>query len=227
MNSNKKSARIAGLIYLVVVLTGIFSLGYVPSKLIVSGDAAKTFQNIAASESLFRLSIVAGMICYVAFLLLPLGLYRLLNQFGESYAKLMVLLAVVSVPISFINLQNKFAVLTLLGKEKYLNVFDQNQLQSQVMICLDNYGNGILIATVFWGLWLFPFGCLVYKSGILPRIFGILLILGCFGYVFNFIGETAIPNYGELVISRYITLPATLGEIGICLWLLIFGAKDN
>ena len=225
--SNKKTARIAGLLYLVVVLTGIFSLGYVPSKLIVGDNSSATFHKIVSSESLFRFGIVSGLICYSFFLFLPLVLYKLLKPVNEIYAKLMVLLAVVSVPISFINIQNQFAVLSLISGSNYLNVFSNDQLQAQVLFYLNQYENGILIVSIFWGLWLFPFGYLVFKSGFLPKILGILLMLGCFGYLINFWGHSLIHNYSKIGISFYVSLPASLGEIGTCLWLLIMGAKDK
>jgi len=139
----------------------------------------------------------------------------------------MVVLAVVSVPISFINMQNKFAILSLISGSGYPDVFSAAQIQSQVLFYLDQYDNGVLIVSIFWGLWLFPFGYLVYKSGILPKVLGILLMLGCFGYLINFLGNTLISDYSKLGISSYISLPASLGEIGTCLWLLIPGAKDH
>lgn len=227
MISSKKTARLAGLLYLVVVLTGIFSLAYVPSKLIVLDDPAATFHNIVSSELLFRLSIVSGLICYTFFLFLPVVLYKLLKPVNEHYAKLMVLLAVVSVPISFINIQNKYTVLSLINSSAHPNTFTTSQLQDQVLFYLNQYNNGILIVSIFWGLWLFPFGYLVYKSGFLPKIFGILLMLGCLGYLINFLGKSLIANYSEIGISTYISLPASLGEIGICLWLLIVGVRTK
>ncbi|MBX7173044.1 MAG: DUF4386 domain-containing protein [Pyrinomonadaceae bacterium] len=224
---NKNTARLAGFLYLIVVVTGIFSLAYVPSKLIVWSDPAKTVQQITASESLFRLSLVSSAICYVAFLLLPFVLYKLLNSINEIAAKLMIILAAVSVPISMLNLQNKYAVLTLLNGKNYLSIFSEQQLQIQIMQLLENYDNGILILQIFWGLWLFPFGYLVYKSGFLPRILGILLMLGCCGYLISFAGNTLMQNYGETLISRFDTMPATFGEIGSCLWLLIRGINEK
>lgn len=226
MTSNKKTARIAGLLYLAVVLTGIFSLAYVPSKLIVWDNPVATFNNIKTSETLFRSGIVSGLLCYVFFLLLPVALYKLLKPVNEFYAKLMVLLAVISVPISYTNIQHKFAVLSIVNGEN-LKSFTSEQLQSQVMFYLHQYDNGILMVSVFWGLWLFPLGYLVYKSGILPKILGMLLMLGCFGYLINFAGNTLIPDYSKIGISSYISLPASIGEIGTCLWLLIIGAKDK
>jgi hypothetical protein len=227
MKSNKQIARIAGLLYLVVVLTGIFSIAYVPAKLIVWDSAAETVRNIIASESLFRLGIVTGMLCYVVFLFLPLVLYRLLSPVNRIHAVLMVILAAVSVPISLVNMQNKLAVLSLLKDKSFGSAFTAEQIQAQVMLCLNQYDNGILIVQVFWGLWLFPLGYLVFKSGILPRFLGILLMLGCFSYLINFIGFSLVSNYADWGISSYIRLPATLGEIGTCLWLLIMGAEER
>lgn len=227
MNLNKKTGRIAGLLYLIVVATGIFNLAYVPSKLIVQGNAATTFNNIVANETLFRLGILSGLICYTAFLLLPLVLYKLLNPVNKTYAVLMVVFAVVSIPISFINIGNKFSVLTLISKADFLKRLEVDKLQEQVLFYLHLYSNGNQIASIFWGLWLLPFGYLVYKSEFIPKILGVLLMFGCFGYLIDFIGGFLFPNYDKTIISTFITKPGSIGEIGICLWLLIIGTKDS
>lgn len=222
MTSNK-IARVAGLLYLIVVLTGIFSLAYVPSKLIVWDNPVTTFNNIKASETLFRFEIVSGLVCYCFFLLLPIALYKLLKPVNRFYAKLMVLLAVISVPISFINIQNKFAVLSIITETTSIN----DQSYSQVMFYLNQYDHGILMVSIFWGLWLLPFGYLVFKSGFLPKFLGILLMLGCFGYLINFLGNSLVSDYSTIGISKYISIPASLGEIGTCLWLLLVGIKKS
>ncbi len=227
MAEKNKISRIAGLIYFGVVLTGIFSLMYVPSKLINYDNASLTFQNLTTSETLFRFGIVSGLLCYTFFLFLPLALYRLLREVNENMAKLMVLLAVISVPMYFINVQNEFTALSLIKIPNYLKVFSQEQIQSQVLFYIDQYDDGMRLIHIFSGLWLFPFGYLVFKSNFLPRFFGILLMLGSFGYLFNFFGHTLISNYSELGIGSYMSLPASLGEIGICLWLLFIGVKEN
>lgn len=224
MDLPKTTARIAGALYLVVVLTGLFALMYVPSTLIVWTDAQATFNNIVASETLFRLGIYAGILCYTAFLLLPLVLYKLLQHVNKTHAVAMVALALVSVPISLFNLTHKFAVLTLINKPDFFSAAD---LPKQVLLQLEYYNNGIEVAAVFWGLWLFPFGYLVFKSGILPKILGILLMVGCFGYLINFTGSFLFPGYDALGISGYISIPSGLGEIGTCLWLLIAGVKTK
>ena len=226
MTSNKKTARIAGLLYLGVVLTGIFSLMYVPSKLIVWDNATNTFINIVNNQSLYRLGIVSGLACYTFFLFLPMVLYKLLKPVNDSYAKLMVILAVLSVPIYFINVQNEFTILSLVSSSNYLKGFTSEQIKSMVILYLDQYENGMRIVHIFSGLWLFPFGYLVFKSGFLPKFLGILLMLGCFGYLTNFIGNTLVSNYSEMGVGSYLQLPASMGEIGICLWLLIVGVQN-
>ncbi len=225
IDSNKKTARIAGLLYFILILCGIFYLRYVPSKLIEWDNPSVTASNIIASETLFRLGILAGLIGHTLFLLLPIVLYKLLSPVNKTHAVLMVTLAVVSVPIAFVNMLNQFAVLTLISKANYLSVFEADKLQAQILFYLDSYSNGNQIGSIFWGLWLFPFGYLVFKSGFLPKILGMLLMFGCFGYIINFVGNFLFPNYGETVISTFITKPGGLGELGICLWLLIKGVK--
>jgi hypothetical protein len=227
MDSRKKIARTAGLLYLIVVLTGIVSLIYVPSQITVQGDASATVRNIVAFGPLFRLGIVAGLTCYSVFLVLPLVLYKLLSPVDRNAAVLMVALAAPSVPISFVSLLYKLNVLTLVRGAGYLQAFTTDPLQAQVMLSLDAYGNGILLSSVFWGLWLLPFGYLVFKSGFLPRILGILLMIGCFGDLFDVLGHILFPGYSATAISTFMTLPGSFGEIGTCLWLLIMGARER
>ena len=94
------------------------------------------------------------------------------------------------------------------------------------MLSLDAYNNGILVSSIFWGLWLLPFGYLVFKSGFLPKVLGILLMIGCFGYLINFLGVELLPGYEGTAIARVVRMPAALGELGTCLWLLIIGARE-
>jgi hypothetical protein len=226
-DSGKKTARLAGLLYLLLIICGIFYLRYVPSKLINWDNAAQTANNIADSETLFRLGILAGIVAHTLFLLLPIVLYKLLSPVNKTHAVLMVTLGVMSVPIAFTNMFSQFAVLTLISNANYLRVFDQNTLQAQIMFYLHSYSNGNQIGSIFWGLWLFPFGYLVFKSGFLPKILGILLMFGCFGYLINFVGNFLFPGYRETEFSSIITKPGGLGELGICLWLLIMGVKTK
>ena len=223
METSKITARIAGAVYLIVVLTGIYSLGYIPSKLFVLNNAQTNFNNIIEHEDLFRLGIVAGVICYVAFLVLPIVLYKLFHKINKSYGIAMVALSTVSVPFSLFNLMYKINILTLIKNTDKLNI-ELDSLQSQILLQLNYYNNGIQFVSIFWGLWLFPFGYLVFKSGFLPKILGIFLMVGCFGYLIKFVGSFLLYD-SQLTFLKYVSLPATIGEIGICLWLLIAGVK--
>lgn len=227
MNTNKSIAHLAGSYYVLLIITGIFSLIYVPSQLIVSSDAVATVANLKASEFLFRLGIVAGLACQVLYVLLPLTLYKLLKSVNEQKARLMAILALVSVPVSLIAYTYKFNVLTLLGNANYLTAINTTQLQTEIMLQLASFNNAIHVASIFWGLWLFPFGYLVYKSGFLPKFFGIFLMLGCIGYLIKFLCYTIWPTeYMASGLSSYIGMPSAIGEIGIGFWLLIMGAKE-
>lgn len=223
----KKTARLAGVLYLIVVITGIISLGYIPKQLIFWRDETKTFNNILQNENLFRLGIFSSVICYLAFIFMPLVLRELFKSVNQFVANAMVISALVSIPVSFINLQNKYLILDIIHKEQYLKNYSESQFHALVMFHLNQYEYGIFISTFFWGLWLLPFGYLVYKSGFIPKIFGILLMLGCFGYVTNFFGNTLFANYKDCGFSTIIGKIPSVAEIGICLWLLIIGVKKS
>ena len=223
MNSTKKNARVAGLIYLSLALTAPFCLIYIPRTLIVRGNATATANNIAAHESLFRLGIVAELLYAVTFIFVVLALYRLLKEVNQNHAALMVILGLVSVPIGFLNALNNAAALTLLSGADYLSVFRIDQLHTLAMLFLTLHGYGNIVAAIFWGLWLFPFGLLVFRSGFFPRILGVWLIINCFAYLIISFTVLLLPDYKE-VVSRAM-MPALLGELAIVLWLLIKGAK--
>lgn len=217
MNGN---ARVAGLLYLITVVTGMFYLGYVPSQLATHGDVAAKVARVLQMNTLFRLGIVAELACQAAFLLLPLALYRLLGGAGRTAAVLMVAFAVASVPVALANVGHRLDVLSLLGNADYRQVFDSRQLQGEVMLHLDAYRQGLLMLEVFWGAWLLPLGFLVGRCGLLPRLLGMFLILGGLGYLVDFLATLLLPSYAASALADYILLPASVGELGTCLWLL-------
>jgi Domain of unknown function (DUF4386) len=167
MNSTQKTARLAGVLYLVNGVTGFFGIIYVPSRLIVSGNAAATANNILASERLFRLGIVSELMCAAEFVFLLWALYRLLGAVNKAHASLMVILGLVFVPIMFVNTLSEIAVLMLLRGADFLSVFDKRQLEAIAMLFLDLHRYGYVVGWIF-GPWLFPFGVLVFRSGFLP-----------------------------------------------------------
>ena len=225
MNSTKQAARIAGLLYLVNGATGFFGIIYVPSRLIVSGNAAATSQNILASEGLFRLGVVSELICAVEFIFLLWVLYRLLGGVNKTHASLMMILGLAFVPVMCVNALNEIAALMLLRGADFPSVLGQPQREALAMLFLDLHRYGYVIGWIF-GPWLFFLGLLVFKSGFLPRILGVLLIAACFGYLADSLTPLLLPSYADLV-SRIASVPLTLGEPAIILWLLIWGAKDQ
>jgi len=222
MDTSSKTARVAGLLYLFTVVTGIFSLIYVPSRVSGHGDATLAIANIARFESLFRFGLATGALGYVAFLILPLVLYKLLSPVNKSAAVLMVALAVVQVPIYFVALTNRLDALSLLEGDKFQKVFSPAEVRGMFMLLMAAYDNLVFVSELFWGLWLLPFGYLVFKSGFLPKFLGVLLMLGCFSYLMDFFVGMLMPHYA---LSDVVTLPASLGEIGICLWLTVMGTS--
>ena len=227
MAPDNRIARTAGLLYLVVVATGMFSLAYVPSHIDTHGNALATANHIAASLSLFRWGALSELIMAAAFLMLPFALYRLLHQVNRNLAVLMLVLVAASIPISFVNVVDKLDILSLLGGTELSQAFTRDQLNAQVMMHLVAYRNGMLVSEIFSGLWLLPFGYLVFKSTFLPRILGVLLMLGGFSYLLDFCGTMFFPGYGDTALAGLIMLPPSFGEIGACLWLLIIGARDR
>lgn len=223
MHPTDKAARVAGAVYLSMVFTAPFSLIYVPNKLIVRWDATATASNILAHETLFRLSILADLVSQVIFICLAIALYRLLRDVSRPWAGLMVGFVLVSASVCFLNVLNDIAALILFKGADFLSVFDKPQRDALGMLFLRLHSYGIFIAEMFWGLWLFPFGLLVFRSGFLPRFIGVWLMINCFGYVaLSVIALFFQPYYNT---AFKLLQPVLLGELAIMLWLLIKGAK--
>ena len=225
VTSLKKTARLAGLLYLILVITGVYSIIYVSSKIIVLEDAITTSKNILNNEFLFRTGIISDLISNIIFVFLVLALYRLFKQVNEYQAKLMVVLVVVQIPAVFIMEALNITSL-MIFKGEILQTFELNQRQDLAMLFLKINDYGTLTLEMFWGLWLLPFGLLVYKSGFIPRIFGILLIIAGIAYMNNSLVSLLFPSYNTLVNQPTLLLVA-IGEISITLWLLIKGVKNT
>jgi len=227
MNSSslKNTARIAGLLYLFLIITGVYGIMYIPSQIIVTGDPVSTAKNIISNELLFRTGILNDIISNTIFLFLALVLYRLLKLENENLAKIMFALVIVQIPIVFI--MEAFNVTSLMIlKGEILKTFELSQRQDLAMLFLNINDYGTLPLEMFWGLWLLPFGLLVYKSEFIPRIFGILLVIGGIAYMIDSTIGIFFPYYSSFV--KYPTLLlAAVGEISITLWLLIKGVKSE
>jgi Domain of unknown function (DUF4386) len=217
--SINKTARLAGSLYLAMMPFSVFGIIYVPSVLVVPRDAAATSRNIMASEFLFRSGTASHLVGQVIFIFLVLALYRLLQPVNRDHAVLMVILALLGVPMAFLNELNHLAVLALL-RGPVAGGLTSDQVHAQVMLFLDLRQSGILLTQVFWGLWLLPLGLLVLRSGFLPRLLGILLLIGCAGYVIDTGTQLLFPDF-DATISQF----TFIGELLLPLWLLIKGVN--
>ena len=224
MHPTDRAARIAGATYLGLVLTAPLSLIFIPAKLIVPGNAGATADNILTHEMMFRLCVVSELFSSVIFICLGLALYRLLSEVNKVWARLMVGFVLVSAAIGFLNVLNYIAGLTVFrGGADFLSVIDKPQRDALGMLFLHLHGQGEMINEIFWGLWLFPFGLLVYRSGFLPRFIGIWLILACFAWLALSMTALLFPPYYESAFRW--AQPVVFAELAILLWLLIKGAK--
>lgn len=223
MNPVKKAARIAGAVYLAMVVIAPFSMLYVPGKLIVRDNAAATAENILAHETMFRLSIFGDLIGHVIFICLGVALYRLLSSVNKTWALLMVGFVWVSAAVGFVNTLNHIGAVIFFRGAKFLSVFDKRQLDALAYFFLRLNSQGTFANEIFWGLWLFPFGLLVFRSGFLPRFLGVWLIISCCFWVALSVIAFLFPAYYDTAFRWF--QPAFLSELAIMLWLLIKGAS--
>ncbi len=225
MSFLKDPGRLAGFLYVIASIPGFFALMYVPNRIVVHGDTAATAHNIAAHEMLFRLGIAADLIAQALFVFVALALYDLFKQVNQRHAMVMLTLILAAIPIAFLNEVNSIAALVLARGADFLSVFDKSQRDALARLFLNLHGSGFDVAGIFWGLWLFPLGLLVYRSGFLPRLLGIFLIVGTFAYLANSFTSLVMPPY-EKVVSRWVS-PLQLVEVVFMLWLLIKGARPE
>ncbi len=214
----------AGFFYLIYIVTFAFSF-FVQRRPTVSGDAATTAKNIMASEELFRIGFTSELIAALFFLLAAWALYMLLKPVNKNLALLFVLLNIAGVVIECTGTLIHFAPLLLLSGADYLKLFNADQLQALAMLFLNFSGIGNMIAGLFYGLWLFPLGYLVLKSGFLPRILGILLILDGICLLICFFQACLFPGYERIGYPLYPVM--FIAEFGLALWLLVKGVKEQ
>ena len=226
MNSSslKKTARFAGALYLVWIITGLYAIYYVPSQINMEGDAATIAQDILSHELLFRTGVINDLISSTIWVFLVLVLYRLFKSVDERQAKLLVALVVVQIPTVFI--MDAFSITSLMiVKGEVLKTFELSQRQDLAVLFLRINDYGVLTLELFWGLWLFPLAILVYRSRFLPRFLGVWLTINGFALVVLSFTSLLFPHYKDIVYK--IAFPAMLGEIALMLWLVIKGAKPQ
>ena len=212
----------AGFLYLMFIVTSIFAdmLGH-----FAFGDATVIVNNMITHEWLFRIGFITGLFSAVLFLLAAWALYVLLKPVNKNLALLFLLLNLVGVAIQCFSMLGLFASQLLLSGADYLNVLPVDQLRAQAILFINLYKNGFIIAQVFYGTWLFPLGYLIFKSGFLPRILGIMLIVDSFAVLIWFFQFFLLPGY--TVISYPCWVVSFIAEFSLTLWLLIKGVKDQ
>jgi Domain of unknown function (DUF4386) len=221
MNSTKKTARLAGFLYLLMAVAATFSLN-IPKGFIVPGDAAATANRIASSELFYRFCVVSDLAAQILFVFLVLVLYQLLKGVNKRQAALMVALVLVQVPMAFANMLVGMVPLVLLNGSDYWSVFDKHQMDALTMGSLSLRSYGVNAVWAFCGLWLLPLGLLIIRSGFIPRILGVILIVGCFADLTISVTSLLFPAYEHIVTKLTIL---GVGELLIILWLLIKGAR--
>src|SRR6266849_5106633 len=195
MSSTRNPGRFAGLLYVLFSISGFLAMVYFPSKLIVHGNATATASNIASHETLFRLGIAGQLVCQAGFIFVALALYDLLKGVNQRHASLYVILAVVAIPIAFLNELNSIAALVLVRGADFLSIFEKPQREALAMLFLRLHEEGIGAVELCWGLGIFILGLLVYRSRFLPRLLGVWLVLDGFAYVIMSLTSVLSPQY--------------------------------
>lgn len=222
MDSVKATAHRAGVLYFLFMVLAIVREFVFPTFM-VPNDATATAHNITSAEPMYRVGVLLGFVTLVMFIFLVATLYSLFREVDRGHAMLMVLLVVVGVSISLTNLIHQLAPLLLLSGADYLTAFNEAQLNALSLGFLRVHSSGLVVATAFWGLWLFPFGILVIRSRFLPRILGVLLMVAGSAYLVFFATAIVLPGYTQMV-SR-VLMPFYFGEVPVIIWLLVKGAK--
>ena len=225
MNPIKKQAHIAGVLYVLASIAAVFAWIYVDGKVFIRDDAAATANNIRAFETLLRLGIASELIGSIIFIFVVLALYRLFRSVSEKHAMAMAILLLISTPVSLVAVIGELAALIVAGGGNFLSTFDPHQLDSLSYLFFRLHGQALVVAQIFWGLWLFPFGTLVIRCGFIPRFLGFLLFIAGVGYLIGSFSALVLPTYKER--GNQIAMILELGELPIIFWLLIWGAKPH
>jgi len=226
MKLSSNPGRSAGLLYILISIPGFFALLYIPGKLIVRGDATATAQNIASNELLFRAGIALELLGQILFVLVALALYDLLKDVNRRDAIAMVTLVLIALPVVLLNEAFPMGVLAAVRGGNYFSaVFDKPQREAIAMLLLNLHSGGYAIAGIFWALWLLPLARLIYRSGFIPKVFGVLLPIAATAYLVSSFTALIFPQ-SKAFTDRWI-LPLQGFELTFPLWLVVMGAKPK
>jgi hypothetical protein len=222
-----KIAVIAGILYLFLISSGIFAEFVVRSGLVVSGDAAATADNIRGNTGWFRLSVVGDLIMIICDITLALIFYVLFKPVNKALSLLAAFFRLIQASILGVNLLALFVVLGLLSGAGFLSVFNADQLDALALMFTGIHGIGYSIGLVFFAMSLFVLGILIYRSGYIPKILGIMLLVAAFGYLFDSFAQVLLQNYSdyETLFGIIVFAPAFIAELSLCVWLIVQGLK--
>ena len=223
MTSPKRLARIAGVLYLIVGIAGAFAEGFVQPKMYVAGDAAATAGNVIANAGLVRIGVVAELLDQTILVFLALTLYVLLKHVHQSMARAMVVLVVLAAGISCLNVVFEFAGLRVATDAAYAAAFGVAGSNALVLLLLDMQHYGLLVAQIFFGLWLAPLGYLAYRSGLFPKALGVTLVVGAGCYLVDLLLKFLAPGIGGL--AALVVIPSAVAEVWMLGYLLAIGVK--
>jgi len=224
MNSINKLARVAGFLYLIIIFAGGFAEAFVREGLTVSGNAAATAQNILASEQMYRFGFVADLVVLIAGTILSLIFYILFKPVNRHLSLLALIFSILASAVMALNLVNQLAPLVLLHSPSYLKAFSIEQLQTLSLFFLKLQSQGYGISLLFFAFYFPIIGYLVYKSGFLPRILGVIYTLAGIGYLINSLAMFLTPQL-TVYLFPYVLLPAFIGESFMSLYLIIKGVN--
>ncbi len=222
--SPRRLARIAGGLYLLNIIAGFFAIGFVPAALVVAGDAAATAHNIQANELLYRLGLAAHMIPVVCNVPLAVIFYELFKVVNRRISLLVVFFTLVATAVESANLLNQFTPLILLDGGTFSRAFTAEQIQALAYAPLSLQDIGFDINQVFFAFYLLAAGYLVVRSTFLPRVLGVLMVIGALCYLTNSFATFLAPGFAARLIP-YILLPPLVGEGSLCLWFLLVGVN--
>jgi Domain of unknown function (DUF4386) len=225
MTSNKKTARIAGALYLLVGIFGGFAEGYVEPKMYVAGNATATAANVVANAGLARMGVVADLLDQTFFVFLALMLYTLLKDVHKSVARAMLVLVILAASISCLNAVFEFEGLRVATGAVDLAAVGTAS-NAIVLLLLDAQHYGLLVAQIFFGLWLAPLGYLAYKSGWFPKALGVVLIVGTICYLIDLLAAFLLPDFSQ-TIHGFVTIPSAIAEIWMVFYLLVIGVRTE
>ena len=217
MIPNKKTAHIAGLLFLLMVLSGLFAELFFRQR-IFTDDAAETTARILANPMLYRAGILSDIVMSLSYLLTAMALYRLLSKVDEGQAKAMVLFAAAGCVILMVNVLNEYMPLIYSGAQS--GAFSATQIGELSQLSFVTYNNGYMIGQVFFALWVLPLGILICRSGFIPKVLGILFVIET---VCGLLSVAAHFLLGNATIANLLLLPGTVAEFMFLFYLLIRG----